>query len=246
MKKLLTMTLLIPVIATAVPDPFTTEQHQAIQKIVVDQIQQNPQVIVESLHNYQKQALKNEQSKTETIAKTMKEQLVFNSMDPSIGPQKANVTIVEFLDYQCGHCKHMADLVNNLMQQDNNVRLVIKELPIFQGNSLLAAKAAMAAAQQGQFKAMHDAIFSHKGALDDKALTSLATKAELNMTLFNQARASKDITSHIEQNFAAAKTLNIQGTPAFIVFSTFGDKLVVLPGAVPVEVMRTAINQVRS
>jgi protein-disulfide isomerase len=246
MNKLLTMAFFLPMLATAAPTPFTSEQQQAIERTVLAQIQNHPEAIITSLQNYQKEALKNEQDKTATVAKTMKEQLVFNSMDPSIGPQKATITLVEFSDYQCGHCRHMAEVVNQLMQQDHDLRLVVKELPIFQGNSLLAAKAAMAAAQQGSFKAMHEAIFQHKGVLDDQALTTLATSAHLNITLFNQARASDAIASHIERNFAAAKALNLQGTPAFILFSTFGDQLAVLPGAVSIDTLRAEIKKLRS
>ena len=228
------------------PATFTPAQTKAIQQMIRAEIQNNPISIIRSIQAFQKKSLQNEQQHSLAVAKTLKQSLVFNTKDPSIGPKNANVTIVEFMDYQCGHCRTMAKTIESIMSQDKNIRLVVKEWPIFKGNSLLAAKAAFAAYQQGKFTPIHHAIVNYKGPLNDTNLTTLARQSGLNLPLFNQARKSASTAQLVQQNFALAKQLGFQGTPAFIIASTYGNKMVVMPGAVPAKVLKSAIEQVRS
>src|ERR1041385_4852832 len=77
---------------------------------------------------------------------------LFNSSEsPVAGNPNGDVTIVEFFDYECPHCKEMAPQVANMMQNDKNLKVIFKPLPIFGSMSVFAAKAGLAAAKQGKF-----------------------------------------------------------------------------------------------
>ena len=80
-----------------------------------------------------------------------------------MGNPKGDVTIVEFMDYNCGWCKRSMSEVSTLLKSDSNVKIVIKEFPIFGENSEYAAKAALAAAKQGKYWELHQAMFTHEG-----------------------------------------------------------------------------------
>jgi len=65
-------------------------------------------------------------------------------MTPTTGNMNADVTLVEFFDYQCGYCKQVAGSLIKLIENDKKLRVVWKELPILGPNSRFAATAAMA------------------------------------------------------------------------------------------------------
>ena len=76
--------------------------------------------------------------------------------DPAIGPDDAEITVVEFFDYRCGYCKRSLDFVSGLpAKHDGKVRVVFKEYPILSPQSRQAALAALAAKKQGKYFEMH-------------------------------------------------------------------------------------------
>ena len=100
---------------------------------------------------------------------------IYNSpTTPVMGNKEGNATIVEFFDYQCGYCKRAAEGLFKATDADGNVRLVMKELPILGPDSVVAAKAALAAKMQGKYDPMHRALIGYKGRLSKNAIISLA------------------------------------------------------------------------
>jgi protein-disulfide isomerase len=92
---------------------------------------------------------------------------------PAMGPADAPVTIIEFSDFECPFCKRIHPTLKQVMDTyDGKVRLVYRHLPLtnIHPNAQKAAEASLCAHEQGQFWAMHDAIFEGTGGL---ALASL-------------------------------------------------------------------------
>ena len=110
---------------------------------------------------------------------------------------------------------------------------------------MLAAKAALAANQQRKFSQMHHALLSTKRPLNQVTITQIAQRIGLNIPQFKQDMASKQTQTSIENNFALAKKLNINGTPAFIVASTYKKAMTIIPGAVPITRLTQTIKEVR-
>ncbi len=233
-------------IAHAAPSSaFTPKQEARIQALIQQQIMKKPQTIIQSLTAYQKQQTAQRASTTQTTAKQVKNQLLFNPKDPNIGSPTASVSIVEFIDYRCGHCRHMGKTLKQAMSQDPSLRLVVKELPIFQGQSTLAAKAAIAASHQRKFQPMHQALLSSQQPLTQANITKIAQSVGLNMAQFKQDLKSPALSKQISQNFALAKKLHINGTPAFVIASTYGKSMKVVSGAIPLEQLKSIIQQTR-
>ena len=76
------------------------------------------------------------------------------------GNPDGDVTLVEFFDYNCGYCKRALPDMVKIVDEDNKVRLVLKELPIFGEDSEAAAKGALAAKKQGKYFEMHQKLFA--------------------------------------------------------------------------------------
>ena len=145
--------------------------------------------------------------------------------DPVIGPEDADVTLVEFFDYRCGFCKRVLGDVMALAQGDNRLRIVFKEFPILGELSVVAARASLAADRQDKWSEFHVALMSAPGTLDEDRIMDIAAETGLDIAQLRADMESEAVTAIIERNRALAQTLGINGTPAFLV------KNAIQPGA---------------
>jgi protein-disulfide isomerase len=132
----------------------------------------------------------------------------------------------------------MPDVVK-LVGKEKELRLVMKEFPILGPGSTYAARAAIASRQQGKYWEFHQALYSHEGRIDEAAVDQIAASLSLDMAKLKADMKAPKVDEVIANNMKLAETLNIQGTPAFIVDET------VIPGAVGYEALTAAVDQVR-
>ena len=111
-------------------DQMAPEQQKEIEKIVHDYLVNNPEVLVEVSQALQQKQQQNIQQQAKTGILENADQL-FSGTLAVAGNPKGNVTLVEFFDYQCIHCKKMAPTIGELIKKDNNLRVIYKEFPIF-------------------------------------------------------------------------------------------------------------------
>ena len=169
---------------------------------------------------------------------TFKSELLDTAASPSAGNPKGDVTVVEFFDFQCGYCKQVSPMLSELLRADPGVRIVFKQFPVLGPKSVTAAKFALAAARQGKYQAIHEALLSTEG-IDDAKLFLIAEGNGLDATRLRQDMASSAVADEIEVNSKLGASLGITGTPAFVV----GDTLV--PGALDLNAMRQLIAAAR-
>ena len=174
---------------------------------------------------------------------------LFNETLAVMGNPKGNVTLVEFFDYQCIHCKKMSTVISDLVKKDSNLRVIYKEFPIFGESSEIASKAALAAAMQGKYLQMHDALLKIDKHLDNKLVMATAKSIGLDMVKLQKDMNSKTVTDALDANRQLAEKMHLMGTPAFIVAATpagqFNAKVepAFLPGAATVEALQDLINK---
>ena len=150
-----------------------------------------------------------------------------------LGKSGAPVTIVEFSNYLCPHCKHHAELNLPLIFSEyvdkGLVRYVFRDLP-FQGqqNVELAAQAADCAYEQGKYLDYHELLFRAAGqwgkvavAELPKYLSDYASQLGLDAVRFNTCLESGKTKPWVEADKALAEKLNINGTPSFFVNGKF-------------------------
>ncbi len=138
---------------------------------------------------------------------------------PSKGNEQAKVTIVEFADYQCPHCSHATNSVNELMEEiGDKVRLVYMDFPInSSGISRDVALGAVCADEQGKYWDYNKAAFADQSALNDDSKMSLAEQVGLDMDVFNSCLASDRPETKVVHAEQEAERLGLTGTPSFFV-----------------------------
>ena len=161
---------------------------------------------------------------------------------PSLGNPKGDLTVVEFFDYQCPFCKKMAPELAKLTQDDGNIRLVLKDWPVFGEASVYAARLALASKYQNKYVEAHQALIEADGKLTVDAVNGLLAKAGIDVAV-----ATADLQAHqktiddlLARNGAQAEAFGFQGTPGFIV-GTFR-----VPGALEMKVFKQVIADARA
>lgn len=140
--------------------------------------------------------------------------------DPVLGNPQGNISLVEFLDYQCSHCVEMEPVINALIAKNPQLRVIIKEFPIRGSLSIYAAKAALAAKKQGQFSAFHHALMQLNSSFSEETVIVLAKSLNLNIESLQSDMNGNSVDQQIRQNDQLAQQLQISGTPAFYLGKT--------------------------
>ena len=150
-----------------------------------------------------------------------------------LGNPNGSKTLFEFSDYNCTYCRLSADDVETLIENDPDLRVVVKEWPIFEGSEA-PARMALAAAKQGKFAAFHRALYDEDTA-DEDAVASAAKAAGLDMERARKDAAGQDVTTELMRNNLLAQELGFTGTPAWIT----GDQI--LQGAQGADALAEAV-----
>ncbi|CAK0766121.1 DsbA family protein [Azospirillaceae bacterium] len=222
-------------VARAESSPFSTDQKAAIQEIIRTYLLEHPEVLMESVQAYQEREQAAEDTKRSQGLSSRKEQLFNDPSSPVIGNPKGDVTLIEFFDYQCGYCKSVRESLLGLINQDKNIRLVMKEFPILSPASTLAAKAALASHEQGKYWEFHNLLMGNRGPLNEESIMRLARSISLDTDRLRKDMESSQIAAALDNNRKLAEALSLHGTPAFII----GDK--VIPGAVDLDSLKRLV-----
>jgi len=136
---------------------------------------------------------------------------------PVLGNPQADVVLVKFVDYQCSYCKAVEPKLHKLLEDDKGVKIVIKEFPILGPESIVAAKAALAAKSQGKYEPYHKAMMAYKGKLTSDVIFGTAKDVGLDVEKLRRDMVSPEIADQLIANFNLARSLKISLTPGYIV-----------------------------
>jgi protein-disulfide isomerase len=138
---------------------------------------------------------------------------------PSRGSPNAPVTIVEFSDFECPFCGQAHPIVQHLLEEfEGRVRLVFMHFPLSaHPHAMPAARASIAAGNQGKFWEMHDILFEHQGQLEDEDLERYAEDLDLDLERFRADVQAAETQRRIEQNQQLGEGAGVEGTPSFFI-----------------------------
>jgi len=144
---------------------------------------------------------------------------------PSIGPANAPVTVVEFIDFQCPHCRQLDRTLRELRPQYPQVRFVIKNFPLTQIHpwAMTGAIAAECAFRQNPqaFWKLHDALFDEQDTITPtnawEKMLALAQNAGLDQDTFRACMASQEAKQAIDQDIQQGQALRIANTPTVFI-----------------------------
>ena len=226
----LVLTTMVPSLARA--DLDATDR-ATLNSIIEDFIRNNPEIVRDTLIAL---AAREEAERKQTgLAKVRDDQ-----GDPVMGNANGTITLYEFSDYNCGYCKRVFEPIQQLVRDNPDVRLVIKEFPILSQSSLVAAKAAIAAEMQGKFGDYHIAMMTYRGQITDAVVMRMAAQAGVDIDQLKSDMESPKTMAIIQRTREAAAALEINGTPGLVVGDT------VVPGAIGLDELTKLIAKERN
>ncbi len=222
------------------PNSFNDQQKSDIETIIRSYLLENPEILREMATQLEAKDKQAEENLRSTSLVTHKDLVFKTADDPSIGNAKGDVTIVEFMDYNCGWCKKSMSEVSALLKSDPNLKVIFKDFPIFGEHSEYAARAALAAKNQNKYWELHQAMFSQEGQVTTDVVNQLAEGLGLDMTKLKADIESPEVAAKIAANMQLGKDLAINGTPAFVIDDQ------VYGGYLPIDGMNQAVAEVRA
>ena len=221
---------------------FKTDENIELNSFIKNFILENPEIIIEAIEIYQKKQENLAVEKEKIIIKD-NYSIIFEDVNSYVGGNKdGDVSLVEFIDYNCGYCKKNHDIIMQILETDGNIKFIIKELPILGKSSLIASKIATSIYLSDGSKTYEkflNLLMDHNSQLNLEVIKSFAKKAGSNIQDFNKPLISEKINSVLLNNLKLAESLSINGTPTFII----GDKI--LRGFISFEQFQEIIEKIR-
>lgn len=150
-------------------------------------------------------------------AKNRAKDLLQDANAQVMGNAKGDVTVVAFTDYQCPYCKAAEPRILQLLKDDGKVRFVVKDFPILGPASVVAAKAALAAAKQGKHNEFHVALMAFKGQLQDDIIFATAKSVGLDVDRLKKDMLAPEIADQLLANMNLARALKVSVVPGYFV-----------------------------
>lgn len=218
----LTKILLVLLLANFFAAPSFSQQpidKSEVGKIIREYLLENPELILEvqqALEEKQQQELA--VSQLEIIA-SQKEEIFSAPYQIEIGNPNAEITIVEFFDYNCGFCQRALTDMEILLQSNDNLKFILKEFPVLGEGSIEATRVSMAFSKllPEKHAEFHTELLSLPGSKDGNRAIQLAVQMGALQTEIMAEMENPDIIETIQNTYNLANGLGITGTPSYIV-----------------------------
>ena len=235
--------------ANTTSNTISPAEKTQIEEIVHQYLISKPEVLVEAMQVLQRKQYDEAEKtvkKTQQNAPQFVNVLFKQNNDPMAGNPNGKVTIVEFFDYQCPHCVDMAPVIDAIIKNNPNVRVVFKEFPIRGPMSELAARAALAANKQGKYYQFSHALLISKQPLSEETILTIAKQQGLNVAQLKKDMNDAVVESQLKNNIKLAQELKLFGTPAFFIGKSDAsstDGISYTPGQLNQKQLQTMIDQ---
>ena len=239
MKKLISM--IVVALSLALPLQAAAEglSEDRVRELVLETIREYPEIVMEAVAILDSRQAEAQAASQAEVLDEERETLERDPNAPVLGNPEGDVTVVEFFDYNCPYCRRAKPEIEALLAADPNVRLVYREWPILGEGSVFAARAALAAREQGLYEDFHWAMMGMNGRAEESAVLRIAEEIGLDIVQLRRDMEAQEIDAHIQTSMRLARALGITGTPSFVI----GDALV--PGVVDVERLQTLVSDAR-
>lgn len=236
---ILGLTSVLLVSMASVPVSAADLDEDRVRELVLEVIRDRPEIVREAIEELQRREVAEQQAAARRAVVANRQTLEADPNAPSLGSE-AGTAVVEFFDYNCSFCKRAMEPVKALIEDDGDVRLVMREFPILGPGSVFAARAALAAREQGRYEDVHWALMGHQGQVSEEVVRDTVADLGLNIEKLERDMRAPQVEEHIATSMRLAQELAINGTPSFVV----GDEIA--PGLVPLERLRQLVAAARA
>ncbi|AXS40284.1 DsbA family protein [Breoghania sp. L-A4] len=236
------MTIAAPFAAgTASAEPFDAAKRGEIEQIIRNYLLSNPEVVRDAFIELERRQKEEENAaRAGTIASNA--DILFNSTRQVVlGNPEGDVTLVEFFDYNCGYCKRSLSDMNRLIEEDDQLRVVLKEFPVLGQGSVEAAKVGVALnlTTPELYGAFHNKLLSGRGQANAARAREVALDVGADADALDTAMKDSEVAATIEEVYGLANGLGLTGTPSYVV----GNEVVF--GAVGYDQLKKRISDFR-
>lgn len=221
MKQLIAALLLTatPAMAFDISDMSEAEKTE-FGEAVREYLMANPEVLIESINVLEtRRAAESVENDMQLVASN--HEAIFEDSHSWVGGNPdGDLTIVEFFDYRCGYCRKVSDEVEEVVADDGNIRLVLKEFPILGQDSEASSRFAVAVKQiagDEAYKKAHDALMELRSPATVETLRKIADDIGVDSEEIVNRMNTEDVTKVLRENRQLAERMAIQGTPTFII-----------------------------
>jgi protein-disulfide isomerase len=179
-------------------------------------LKDHPEYVVNALQAYDQKLRDEAEAKHKALIKDNEAKLVENNA-PFQGPADSKIVMVEFYDYACGYCRRLYPELDKLLAKNTDVKVLFRPVAFVSQYSEYAARAVLAANEQGKFNELHKELFSAQKQLDDKLVDELAEKVGIDVEKMKADMKSDKVNAAFESNHSLAETIQIEGVPTVII-----------------------------
>ena len=154
----------------------------------------------------------------------------------AIGPEDAENTVIEFMDYFCGYCKKIHSELISVVEKRDDTRVIFLQHPILSDSSNLIAKMVVAANLQGKGWDLHHSLFTVKGSLTQLKLDQIINDSEINKTKLMIDMGKDEIDNTVQLSSFLAMGSGARGTPALFINEEF------VGGYLPLEKLESMLK----
>lgn len=220
-------------------DQFNAAQKTEIESLIRSYLLQNPEVLEEAFGKLQD---KRREAESAAQREAVSENLTALENSPRqavIGNPDGEVTLVEFFDYNCGYCRHANADLKRLIDENPNLRVVLKEFPVLGPPSVEASQVSIAVNEVApeRYAEFHDTLISSENRVDGAAALAIVDKMGLDRAAIEKAMDDDNVQTTIEEVYDLANSLNLTGTPSYVVA---GNAYV---GAVGFDTLQASVNE---
>mgnify|MGYP003667494780 FL=1 len=195
-----------------------------IKRLALEAILEKPEILIEALSILQeRENIALAEAQTDALSELRDD---FEKNAPIFGNLDGSVTLVEFFDYNCGYCRRAAPEVKAVLEASKDVRIIYREFPILGPGSEVAARASLAARNQGKYQQFHEAMMALNGQAVEASVMKIAGDVGLDLEVLKTDMQSDLVNEHIAASLRLAEALGITGTPTFVL----GDEII--PGVI--------------
>lgn len=211
-----------------------------LNPLIEDYLLKNPRILQRVSAALEAELTAARKAETSSALAELKTDIYDDPKQVVLGNPDGDVTLVEMFDYNCGYCRQALPDLATLIDEDPNLKVILKEFPILSQGSMEAARVAVqVGVADVDYWTFHQALFTNRGQIDKAAALKAAADLGLNPITLELGMNTPDVAAAIDKSYRIAQKLDITGTPTFII----GDE--VIPGAIGIDQLRLRIKNMR-
>jgi len=183
---------------------------------VEEVLNEKPELVINAMQNYEQKMREDAQKKAQQMIEENSEALNNNPNDGVIANPDGKIVLVEFFDFSCGYCHRIYPAIKAIAAKNPDVKVVAKSLTFVAPISNYAAKAALAAKNQGKYAEMYTAMFENKGPLTEAKIDELAVANGLDLEKLKADMDSDLVKNTLNETSELAGKIQVNGVPTLV------------------------------